>query len=503
MKLIMYLCKINAIRITMKSHTIKSALQMILVCLSIFLSGCSSWETPVDAVDAQPAIFPDYKDVTIPRNIAPLNFMIEGSERIQAQIYVDGNEELKLSGKDGVIRIPLKDWRSLLDQTAGKSFDVQVSAWSEEYPEGVAYSPFTVNVANDEIDPWISYRLIEPGYQGWGQIGIYQRDLSSFDEEAIVTNHSSVGTCLNCHNYPSYSAESIMFHARGPKGGTIIYHEGKLDKIDFKSIGPKKNVTYPAWHPDGRYLAFSSTTTYLGAYDRGKQPVEVYDVISDLLVYDISAGEVLTDPRFLTQETAETFPTWSPDGNYLYYSAAPQKVIPDEAEQMCYSIYKVPFDTVSRTFGDDIQVVYDCEANGGSATFARISPDGRYMLYTLAEFGTFPIWHTVADLKMMDLTTGQPVDVSVWNDPSQADGYHSWSSNGKWVIIASRRLDGRYTRLFIAYLDAEGKAHKPFLLPQENPLHNTWRLRSYNIPEFTTSKVELPDEAVELFQSEE
>ena len=266
----MYICQINNIKIMMKSYIIKSATQLFLVCLSIFLAGCSSWETPVASVDDQPAIFPDYKDVTVPRNIAPLNFMIEETQRIQALISVDGKEELKLSGKDGVISIPLKDWRNLMDMTAGKSFEVQVSAWSDEYPEGVSYCPFTVNVADDEIDPWISYRLIEPGYQGWGQIGIYQRDLSSFDEEAIVTNHSSVGTCLNCHNYPSYSAESIMFHARGPEGGTIIYHEGKLEKIDFKSIGPKKNVTYPAWHPDGRYLAFSSTTTYLGASDRGK-----------------------------------------------------------------------------------------------------------------------------------------------------------------------------------------------------------------------------------------
>ena len=464
----------------------------------MLLAGCTSWKTPASSADVQPEIFPDYKDVTVPRNIAPMNFMIEDANRIQAQIYVDGKEELKLSGKDGIIRFPLKDWRSLMDHTAGKPFEIQVSAWSDEYPEGVAYSPFSVNVAEDEIDPWISYRLIEPGYEGWSQIGIYQRDMSSFDEEEIITNHASVMTCLNCHNYPSYSAESIMFHARGPEGGTILYHEGKLQKIDFKNIGPKKNVTYPAWHPEGRFLAFSSTSTYLGAYDKGKQPVEVYDISSDLLLYDITEGEVLTDPRFLSEDAIETFPTWSPDGNCLYYSSAPRKNMPDEADQMKYSIYRVPFDKVSRTFGDDIQVVYDCEVNGGSATFPRISPDGRYLLYSWAEFGIFPIWHTVADMKMIDLTTGQPVDVSQWNDSSEADGYHSWSSNGRWVIFGTRRIDGRYTRLFIGYLDADGKPHKPFLLPQENPLHNTWRLRSYNIPEFTSAKVELPEEAKAL-----
>lgn len=489
--------------INMKSSILKFSSQLLLICFSIFLSGCSSWGTPGTAVDESPEIFPDYKDVTVPCNIAPLNFMIEEVQKIQATVFVGGNEAMRLSGKDGIIRIPLKQWRKLMEQTAGSMFEVQVSAWSDEHPEGVAYSPFTVNVAKDEIDPWISYRLIEPGYEGWSQVGIYQRDMSSFDEEEIVTNHSSVSTCINCHHYPSYSSETMMFHARGPKGGTVIYRNGKLEKIDFKSIGPKMNVTYPAWHPEGRYLAFSSTTTYLGCYDKGRQPVEVYDIVSDLLVYDIESGEVLTDPRFLTEDPVETFPAWSPDGAYLYYSVSPKKNLPDEADQMLYSIYRVPFDKATGTFGEDVEVVYDCVENGGSATFARISPDGRYMLYTWSEFGTFPIWHDVADLKMMDLTTGESLDVSAWNDPSQADGYHSWSSNGRWVIMGSRRIDGRYTRLFIGYLDAEGKPHKPFLLPQENPLHNTWRLRSYNIPEFTSAKVELPKEVEDLIFPEE
>lgn len=477
--------------------------RLILVLGIVLISGCSSWKSPASVSDEGPSIFPDYKDVTVPSNIAPLNFMIEGATRLQASFAADGLEPLNVSGKDGIIRIPERKWHEMLSVAKGGDITVSVSAWTEEYPEGVAYSPFTVNVADDEIDPWISYRLIEPGYEGWSQIGIFQRDMSSFDEEAIITNHSSVSTCINCHHYPSYSSESMMFHARGSKGGTVIYHNGKLEKVDFTSIGPKKNVTYPAWHPEGEFLAFSSTTTYLGCYDQGRQPVEVYDIVSDLLLYDISAGEVLNDPRFLTEESVETFPTWSPDGGYLYYSASPKHNLPDEADLMRYSIYRVPFDKASRTFGDDIQTVYDCNAEGGSATFARISPDGRYLLYTLSEFGTFPIWHSVADLKMMDLTTGQPVDVSVWNDSSQPDGYHSWSSDGRWVMFASRRLDGRYTRLFIAYLDAEGKPHKPFLLPQENPLHNTWRLRSYNIPEFTTGKVELPDGVESLIYPEE
>ena len=140
---------------------------------------------------------------------------------------------------------------------------------------------------------------------------------------------------------------------------------------------------------------------------------------------------------------------------------------------------------------------------GGSASFPRVSPDGKYMLYTQADFGTFPIWHNEADLKMTDLQTGAPVDIDIWNDKDNTDSYHSWSKNGRWVMFSSRRLDGRYTRLFIAYLDKDGKPYKPFLLPQKDPRQNTLRLKSYNIPEFVDGKVDMPENTVELYKCED
>ena len=56
-------------------------------------------------------------------------------------------------------------------------------------------------------------------------------------------------------------------------------------------------------------------------------------------------------------------------------------------------------------------------------------------------------------------------------------------------MTASRRDDGNYTRLYISYFDAQGKCHKAFEVPQENPEYNTLLLRSYNRPEFMKQKV--------------
>ena len=473
----------------------------LMIMYITILSGCTTWRIPASVSDAQPPVFPDYKDITVPSNIAPLNFMMEDVAHVQVVVYHDGKEHLRVSGRDGVVTFPQKKWQNLLKLVAGGTLHFEVSAWSDEFQDGVKYSCFTVNVAQEAIDPWIAYRLIEPGYRGWRQIGLFQRNLSNFEESAIVTNAVDNETCLNCHHFPSYSSESMMFHARGKNGGTILYKDGKLSMIKFNEIGPKKNTTYPAWHPSGRLIAFSSNTTRQTFYLHGQKPLEVYDHASDLLVYDTETGEVITDSRFMTAETLETFPAWSPGGDYLYYAAADANELPDQLEQMHYHLLRVQYDASNNTFGQ-IDTLYDAASRGGSVSYPRVSPDGRYLLYTWSEYGTFPVWHQEADLKMIDLETSEEIEVSVWNAPDQADSYHSWSSDGRWTVLGSRRDDGRYTRLYIAYFDTEGKAHKPFLLPQKDPRFNIWRLKSYNVPEFIDGEVDLPESVVKLLAPE-
>ena len=120
----------------------------------------------------------------------------------------------------------------------------------------------------------------------------------------------------------------------------------------------------------------------------------------------------------------------------------------------------------------------------------RISPDGKFLVWTEAASGTFPIWRPEADLFVKDLTTGEE---RAWTEANgeNSDSYHSWSSNGRWMAFASRREDGLYTRVYFTYVDADGRATKPFVLPQKDPTRNRRHFKSYNVPELITEPIEI------------
>ena len=129
----------------------------------------------------------------------------------------------------------------------------------------------------------------------------------------------------------------------------------------------------------------------------------------------------------------------------------------------------------------------------------RITPDGRYMLFSLSTCGAFNLYHTESDLKMMDLQTRELIPCDILNSP-RTESFHAWSSNGKWVMYTTKRFDGRYTRLMLAYWDGK-RFYKPFLLPQQNPEENILLMMAYNVPEFIKGQVVVSkDELADFFK---
>lgn len=473
---------------------------LYILCM-LLLTSCSKREAK-DHVDALPVIFPDYIGVTVPQNICPMNFSIQGAEHMRVIVKNEKGESLDVSGTDH-IEFPLKAWHNLLKSTplgerGGGQLNVTVSVWDEKHPEGVTYKPFNIEIVRDDIDPWIAYRLLPPGYEGWNRMGIYQRNLTNFDVEPIVENTQNNWGCVNCHSFANYNPKDFTFHARGKNGGTIVMRDGKMKKVDIKAMSNGRHGSYNIWHPSKRYIAFSSNSTHQSFYGQSKDKIEVYDLWSDLIVYDIDNEKVLQDERFTDTLNLEMFPSFSPDGKWLYFSTAHPVRMPMENDKLHYSIVRVPFDEDTGKLGD-VDTVYSSYERGGTAMMPRITPDGRFMLFSLSDGGAFNLYHTESDLQMMDLQTRELLPTDILNSP-RSESYHAWSSNGRWMMYMTKRFDGRYSRLMLAYWDGT-KFHKPFLLPQQNPEDNTLLMMAYNIPEFIKAPVVVSkDELAEFFK---
>lgn len=471
---------------------------MMMMSLAVGMSMCSA-SVPDDAtlVDKLPDIYPDYADVTISQNIAPLNFTInEAGDEYVTRISTAAGDGFNVKGK--TLDINVNDWHALLESAQGQVITAEVFVRNEG--KWTCFKPVKMTVA-EKIDPYISYRLLEPSYVNYEVMRINQRNLENFDEKEIFNNcpfsDDTDGQCINCHSYQNYNADGTMqMHIRANKGGTLIVHNGEVKKVDLKRPETISAGAYPAWHPTLPMLAYSNNLTRQDFHHANPNKIEVYDKDSDLMLYYIDTEEVIIAANDTAQ--LETFPAWSPDGETLYYMSAPlpgataeerSNYVVHNYRDVKYDIYSMKFDAARRTFSAP-DTVYCASADGKSAALPRVSPDGKWLLFSMAEYGTFHIWHHDADLYVMNLATGDVRSLSAANS-TDTESYHSWSSNGRWILFSSRRDDGSYTRLYISYFDADGNAHKPLMLPQRSPQHNLQLMQSYNVPEFMVAPVNL------------
>ena len=449
-----------------------------MICLSFiiyhlsFSMACSHAPKDVVELDTLPPIYPDYCNVTIPENIAPLNFLLRADcEAIEVKA---GELVLNASGNEAVFDID--DWKTLIQQSSGKEIEVTITAlvngtWKQ-------YKSFRWQVVGDRVDPYLTYRLIEPDYEIWNHVQIQQRCVENFEVNALGHYEQLENRCMNCHTYANQNPRLSMMYVRGPGGGAILNSNGELQKLNIPGS------VYFGFSPTGRYITYSTQKIIPAFHSLASKRLEVYDAASNVFVADMQEHRVISSPLLSDSLKFETFPTFSPDGKYIYYCAADTVSLPRDIKNLQYSLVRIPFDETTGTIGTQVDTLFSQR----SVCHPRISPDGRYLLYTVADYGTFPIWHPEADLQMMNLQTGAIDSLSIVNS-EKSDTYHAWSSNSHWFVFASKRDDGLYGKPYFCYVDSHGKAHKPFCLPQQHPTFYDNNLKSFNAPELGKGKV--------------
>lgn len=458
----------------------------------LLLASCAQTHENAEQVDHYPNMYPDYADVTIPVNIAPLNFEIrdkhltniETIHTIEGADANDADNTLTATSNSQNLKFNLDDWKAFLQKAVNKNVKVQIYSKSDD-GEWTAFKSFKWQVVGDSIDPYLTYRLIEPDYEVWNKIQIRQRCIENWKETILTDYHLQENRCMNCHTFGNQNPNLSMVYVRGEGGGAILNRNGKLRKLNLKTANMVSSSVYYGFDPSGRYVTFSTNIIIPAFHANPDKRLEVYDSKSDVYVADLDNNIIISSPLTSDSTKLETFPTFSSNGRYIYYCVADKKGLKTKnLKGLKYALVRIPFEDRTGTFGSKVDTLY----TERSVCHPKISPDGRYCLFTVADYGTFPIWHPEADLRMLDLQTGKIDSLSIVNS-RKSDTYHSWSHSGRWFVFASKRDDGLYGKPYFCYFDEHGKAHKPFVLPQREPTFYDDCLKSFNIPELSRGPV--------------
>ncbi len=455
--------------------------------IALFFACHSAPKGEIVHVDRQPQIKPDYSVLTIPLNIAPMNFAIaEPGESFYVRISAEKGNAIEISSKSGIVDIPQSDWVKLLEANAGSQLDISISVKNNE--KWNQFQSISNTISTQKIDPYLFYRLLLPGYESWSEISITQRNLENFDESSLIENSVVDQNCVNCHAFGQGKSANFMFHMRGSMGGTYFVTKDGLKKFNLKTKEMANGAIYPRWHPSGKFVAFSSNNIVQQFHSSELKKIEVTDLASTIVLYDLKTNEMMNVDLENNHQFMDTYPEWSPDGKYIYFSRAVQVAKEFDYRDIKYDIYRATFNPQMRKFGSP-ELVFNASTLGKSASFARISPDGKSLVFTLHTFGSFPIWHKDADLYLINLESLETRPLK--SNSEFADSYHSWSQNSRWLVFSSKRDDGLTARPYIVYFDENGNEQKPFILTQKDPNFYDHFLKTYNIPELADSKIEL------------
>lgn len=480
----------------MKLHGLLITLLVLsTLAMGLFAGSCDNEgpESPV-AVSRGPRIHPDYAGIVVPPNVAPLNFTIdEPGERYVVRIHSTSGEPIEVATRTGEIVIPEKRWKDLLTANIGKELLVDVYVRTED-GQWSRYETITNTIAEDPIDSHLVYRFMTPSSYFPKPMQIRQRSLETFDEEILLDTRSYGNGCANCHSFVGNRPDRMLIGIRSTTfpSATVHAHDGRVEKIGAK-------FGYTSWHPSGRIVAYSINDVRQFFHTAQQEIHDVVDLDSLIVYHDVEKNETRTAPALSDKRRLETYPTWTPDGKYMYFCSAPllwtdmQTVPPVRHEEVRYDLMRIGYDVETDTWGA-LETVLSAKDTGLSILLPRISPDGRFLLFCMSRYGCFPVYQPTSDLYMMDLYSGRYWKTSV--NSEYAESWHSWSSNSRWIVFSSKREGGLFTRPFISYVDASGQTHKPFVLPQRHPSSYAASYHVHSVPELIGGPVKVDSAAL-------
>jgi len=328
----------------------------------------------------------------------------------------------------------------------------------------------------------LAYRMMRSIFNTYQDMGIYQRNLESYQEREILHNSRIAEGCLNCHGFQKNDPKEMTFHIRQAELRHPLVWVREGEKVEVL----EKTFTYYSWNPKENLLAFTANAPSIFFHAWGESR-EVYDRAGEVGLFDLDKRTTVGQSNLASEHHYESWPSWDWQGEYLYYCKASDLPL-DKFREIRFDLLRARWDSETSLFSQP-EMLFSGWTNRMSSAQPKVSPNGNFLVYTVFERGNFPIYQQSADLYLMDLKSMNSRRMECNSD--RADTWHSWSSNGSWLIFSSKRIDGLLARPHITHIDETGRASKAFVMPQKDPHFYEYFIKTYNIPELITGPVEI------------
>ncbi len=304
-------------------------------------------------------------------------------------------------------------------------------------------------------------------------------------------------TCANCHSF-SRDGKTMGMDVDGPDGDKGAYMLAPVashmvvdrDRIlSWNSFPgrPKGTMTLgflSRVSPDGQTVVSTVNESLYVANFQDYRFVQVFFPTRGILAwYARDTGRIEALPGADDPAFVHTNGVWSPDGKWIVFSRAaafdPYRPGQEMARypndprepQIQYDLCRIPF---AGGKGGEAVPIEGASRNGMSNTFPKVSPDGRWIVFTKCKNGQ--LLRPDGRLWIVPFEGGTAREMRC--NLEVMNSWHTFSPNGRWLAFTSK-TNTPFTQLFLTHLDEEGNDTPAVLVP-----NSTAGNRAVNLPEF-------------------